>query len=130
MGFLTEKEMLELKPSELLPHPTPIPTQIVSSDEFTPPPQSEKQKEVESRLLAMADDLGQQAGPEPAPVLPDRGRHGGGLRRAERHLRHGVRCEPRRGRDARDGAGARRLRSKTSSSWTCTRTSCVTTRGW
>jgi hypothetical protein len=44
MGFLTEKEILELNPSELLPHPTPIPTQIVSSDEFTPPPQSDKQK--------------------------------------------------------------------------------------
>ena len=65
MGFLTEKEIAELKPSELLPHATPIPTQIVSSDEFTPPPQSEKQKEVEARLLAMADELGKQAGPEP-----------------------------------------------------------------
>jgi hypothetical protein len=27
MGFLTESEILELSPSELLPHPTPIPTQ-------------------------------------------------------------------------------------------------------
>ena len=62
MGFLTEKEIEELSPSELLPHPTPIPTQIVSSDEFTPPPQSEKQKEVEARLLDMADTLGQQQG--------------------------------------------------------------------
>ena len=51
MGFLTEKEIAELMPSELLPHATPIPTQIVSSDEYTPPPQSEKQKEVEARLL-------------------------------------------------------------------------------
>jgi hypothetical protein len=55
MGFLTEKEILELAPSELLPHPTPIPTQIVSSDEFTPPPQSERQKEVEARLLDMEE---------------------------------------------------------------------------
>ncbi|MEW6449481.1 amidohydrolase family protein [Leptospira sp. severe_002] len=62
MGFLTEKEILELNPSELLPHPTPIPTQIVSSDEFTPPPQSEKQKEVENRLLDMADTLGKRQG--------------------------------------------------------------------
>jgi len=62
MGFLTEKEIAELSPSELLPHATPIPTQIVSSDEFTPPPQSEKQKEVEARLLAMADDFGQHQG--------------------------------------------------------------------
>src|SRR6201986_5458479 len=45
-------------PSELLQHKTPIPTQIVSSDEFYPDPQNERQREVESRLLAMADDLG------------------------------------------------------------------------
>jgi predicted TIM-barrel fold metal-dependent hydrolase len=62
MGFLTEKEILELNPSELLPHATPIPTQIVSSDEFTPPPQSEKQREVEARLLDMADTLGRSQG--------------------------------------------------------------------
>ena len=62
MGFLTEQEIAELNPSELLPHATPIPTQIVSSDEYTPPPQSEKQKEVEARLLAMGDDLGARQG--------------------------------------------------------------------
>ena len=55
MGFLTDKEIEELMPSELLPHATPIPTQIVSSDEFLPPPQSEQQKNVEARLLAMGD---------------------------------------------------------------------------
>lgn len=62
MGFLTEQEIEELVPSELLPHATPIPTQIVSSDEFLPPPQSEKQKEVEARLLAMGDELGSRQG--------------------------------------------------------------------
>ena len=108
MGFLTEKEIAELTPSELLPHATPIPTQIVSSDEYTPPPQSEKQKEVEARLLAMGDELGEQAGPEPPRILPDRRRHGGRLRGAQRDLRHGLRREPRRSRDARDGPGARR----------------------
>src|SRR5580704_8111592 len=49
-------------PSELLQHKTPIPTQIVSSDEFYPDPQNERQREVESRLLAMADDLGGKQG--------------------------------------------------------------------
>jgi uncharacterized protein len=39
-------------PSELVPHCTPIPTQIVSSDEFYPDPQNERQREVEARLLA------------------------------------------------------------------------------
>ena len=60
MGFLTDKEVLSLNPSELLPHATPIPTQIVSSDEFTPAPQSPAQKQVEARLLDMADTYGRQ----------------------------------------------------------------------
>lgn len=42
MGCLTDDEIRQLNPSELLPHATPIPPQIVSSDEFTPAPQSEK----------------------------------------------------------------------------------------
>ena len=62
MGFLTEKEIAELQPSELLPHATPIPTQIVSSDEYTPPPQSAKQREVEARLIDMADTFGARQG--------------------------------------------------------------------
>src|SRR6202451_2661078 len=49
-------------PSEMLQHRTPIPTQIVSSDEFYPDPQNERQREVEQRLLAMADDLGGKQG--------------------------------------------------------------------
>jgi predicted TIM-barrel fold metal-dependent hydrolase len=62
MGFLTDEEIASLMPSELLPHATPIPTQIVSSDEYTPPPQSAKQKDVESRLLTMGDELGRHQG--------------------------------------------------------------------
>ncbi len=62
MGFLTEDELNQLIPSEMLPHTTPIPTQIVSSDEYIPPPQSEKQKEVEARLLDMGDELGKKQG--------------------------------------------------------------------
>jgi uncharacterized protein len=61
-GFLSEKEIAELTPSELCPYQTPIPTQIVSSDEYYPDPQNEKQREVEHRLLAMADDLGKKQG--------------------------------------------------------------------
>jgi hypothetical protein len=59
---LTEEELAALMPSELLQHKTPIPTQIVSSDEFYPDPQNERQREVEQRLLAMADDLGGKQG--------------------------------------------------------------------
>src|SRR5256886_17062177 len=59
---LSEQELASLMPSELVQHQTPIPTQIVSSDEFYPDPQNERQREVEARLLAMADDLGGKQG--------------------------------------------------------------------
>ena len=59
---LTEEELAGLMPSELVQHRTPIPTQIVSSDEFYPDPQNERQREVEARLLGMADDLGGKQG--------------------------------------------------------------------
>src|SRR6202140_4902160 len=49
-------------PSELCAYQTPIPTQIVSSDEFYPDPQNERQREVEARLLAMADEIGARQG--------------------------------------------------------------------
>ncbi len=107
MGFLTDDELNELIPAEMLPHTTPIPTQIVSSDEYIPAPQSEQQKEVEARLLDMGDELGKKQGLDRRAVLPDRGRHGGRLRRHERHLRHGVRRQPGGSLDARHGAGAR-----------------------
>ena len=55
---LTKEELAALMPSELVTHHTPIPTQIVSSDEFYPDPQNERQREVEARMLALADDLG------------------------------------------------------------------------
>jgi uncharacterized protein len=59
---LTDNELAELLPSEMLPHRTPVPTQMVSSDEFYPDPQNARQREVETRLLAMADDLGAKQG--------------------------------------------------------------------
>src|SRR5258707_12831448 len=59
---LTEAELAALMPSEFCQHQTPIPTQIVASDEFYPDPQNERQREVETRLLAMADDFGGKQG--------------------------------------------------------------------
>jgi hypothetical protein len=61
-GMLTDEELAELVPSEFIRHDTPIPTQVVSSDEFYPDPQNPRQREVEARLLAMADDLGKRQG--------------------------------------------------------------------
>src|SRR6201999_4516344 len=45
---------------ETLELDTPLPTQVVSSDEFYPEPQNGRQREVEARLLALADELGAQ----------------------------------------------------------------------
>ena len=61
-GFLTEEEKAALMPSEFLPHRTPVPMQIIGSDEYVPSPQNEKQREVEARVLNMADELGGKQG--------------------------------------------------------------------
>ena len=61
-GFLSDDELSALTPSEFCPHRTPIPTQAVSSDEYYPPPQNARQREVEARLLGMADELGKKSG--------------------------------------------------------------------
>ena len=92
-GMLSDEELAALMPSELLAQHTPIPTQIVASDEYYPDPQNEKQREVEARLNAMADDLGGRQGHRPPPLLPDGGRHGGVVRCHERGLWAAVRGE-------------------------------------
>src|ERR1700735_5055965 len=61
-GMLSDKEIAELVPSEFVTHNTPVPTALVASDEFYPDPQTPQQKEVEKRLLAMADELGGKQG--------------------------------------------------------------------
>ena len=61
-GFLTDEEKQQLSPSEFLPHRTPLPTQVVGSDEYVPEPQNEQQREVEARLLGMADEVGGRQG--------------------------------------------------------------------
>jgi len=60
--MLSDEEKEKLMPSELLPYATPIPTQIVSSDEFRPTPQTEKQRELQTRMLALSDDLAKKQG--------------------------------------------------------------------
>src|SRR3712207_1766235 len=42
--------------------PLPLPTQIVSNEEFIPPPQSPQQLQVEARTLEMAEDEGKRQG--------------------------------------------------------------------
>jgi predicted TIM-barrel fold metal-dependent hydrolase len=62
MRFLSQDELNQLLPAEEAAFPSPIPTQVVSSDEYFPSPQTPQQKEVEARLVAMADALSKKQG--------------------------------------------------------------------
>jgi uncharacterized protein len=62
MGFLSDEDRAKLTPSELLSSETPIPTQVVSSDEYFPFPQTEKQRELQARLLCLGDELAKKQG--------------------------------------------------------------------
>ncbi len=61
-GFLTDDDLNDLRPADEVMFPSPIPTQVISSDEFWPSPQTERQKQVEARIKAMADDYGAKQG--------------------------------------------------------------------
>jgi hypothetical protein len=61
-GFLTPEELRKLKPAETSAFPSPVPTQIVSSDEYFPEPQTPEQQEVEVRVKALGDDLARKQG--------------------------------------------------------------------
>ena len=62
MGFLTDEEIAELRPAQEAMVPSPIPTRVVSSDEFAPIPQTAGQREVEARIKSMADEIGATKG--------------------------------------------------------------------
>jgi len=49
-------------PAEETLEPTPLPMQIVASDEYAPPPQTAEQKAAEARLFAMADEIAPKHG--------------------------------------------------------------------
>ena len=49
-GFLSSEELKKLKPAETSSFPSPIPTQIVSSDEYYPQRQNKQQRQVEAQL--------------------------------------------------------------------------------
>src|SRR5580704_10772487 len=61
-GFLTTDEKRKLKPAEVSSFPGPIPTQIVSSDEYMPEPQTAQQREVENRIKQFGTRMARKLG--------------------------------------------------------------------
>src|SRR5882724_6122401 len=62
MGLLSDRELASLLPAETHAFAGPIPTQSVSSDEFLPAPQTQRQRQVEARVRAMGDALAKKHG--------------------------------------------------------------------
>ena len=62
MRLLSDDELSSLQPSETAAFPGPIPTQSVSSDEFMPAPQTQRQRRVEARIKELADALARKQG--------------------------------------------------------------------
>src|SRR6516162_8398131 len=62
MKFLSEEQLKQLLPAETSSFPSPVPTQIVSSDEYMPFPQTAQQREVETRLKEMSGALAKKQG--------------------------------------------------------------------
>src|SRR5688500_9304853 len=62
MSLLDPNELAQLLPAETHSFPSPIPTQFVSSDEFMPAPQTERQKQVEARIKALGSQLAKHQG--------------------------------------------------------------------
>jgi len=50
MRAIGPEQMKDVLPAEEAPFAAPIPTQIISSDEYLPAPQTDQQREVEARL--------------------------------------------------------------------------------
>ena len=62
MKFLSDEQLADLSPAETESFASPVPTQIVSSDEYLPVPQTDKQRQVELRLKELSDRLARRQG--------------------------------------------------------------------
>lgn len=62
MGLLSDKELRQLVPADQVDTGTPIPTRLVSSDEYLPIRQTERQKQVEARMNELGDAYGRRNG--------------------------------------------------------------------
>jgi uncharacterized protein len=62
MGLLNDDELRALLPAETAAFASPIPTLIVASDEYYPPPQNRQQRQVEWRLKDLSGQLARKQG--------------------------------------------------------------------
>ena len=60
--MMSPDEIARLVPAETATFRSPIPTQAVSSDEFLPAPQTEKQREFEARVKQLGSELAKKQG--------------------------------------------------------------------
>jgi predicted TIM-barrel fold metal-dependent hydrolase len=62
-AWFSDEQLARLEPADHADSlHSPIPTQMVSNGEYMPIPQTDKQKEVEKRLLALSDEASRQLG--------------------------------------------------------------------
>jgi hypothetical protein len=62
MNFLSDEDLSGLAGAETASFPSPVPTQIVSSDEYLPVPQTEQQRRVEACLKELSGGLAKKQG--------------------------------------------------------------------
>jgi hypothetical protein len=62
MSLLDPSELAALQPAESASFRSPIPTQFVSSDEFLPGAQTDKQRKVEARIKELGSTLAKRQG--------------------------------------------------------------------
>jgi uncharacterized protein len=62
MRAIGPEQMKDVLPAEEAPFVSPIPTQIVSSDQYLPAPQTDQQREVEARLKELGASLAAKQG--------------------------------------------------------------------
>ena len=60
--MLSPEELAQVLPAETSSFASPVPTQIVSNDEYMPSPQTAKQKEYEARIKALGTELARKHG--------------------------------------------------------------------
>lgn len=62
MRLLSDEDMAKVQGAEEVTLPTPVPMQIVSSEEYLPTPQTPQQKQVQARLVAFTDGMAKKLG--------------------------------------------------------------------